>query len=578
MSIDAVAAEVLSARLVGIVQEMQNALFRTGYSTVIRESQDASCAITDADGAVVAQHTVLPLHLGAIPACVRGVLARFPAALMREGDVYLINHPYLGGSPHANDMAVVTPVFWDEDLVGFCVSMAHKTDIGGTVPGSCSGAAREIFHEGLHLPPVRWARDGRVNEDIDAIIAANSRAPDVVLGDLRGQLGCTRLGLRRLHEVLARYGTDVVTQAVRHLFDVTERRVRRRVAGWADGAYRAELALDDDGVILDEPIHIRVTVHITGDRIAFDFSETDDQARGPANICPPAVHAVCYYCVKCLVDPDLPNNGGLANAIDVWLRSGSLLDPLQPAPVNTYIPTAQVVAETVLSALAPVAPELQVAGSGGTAGMSLGYRTGGGGSAVQYELFGSGLGARQSADGVSGTSIHVGNSRVTPVEIIESEFPAKVRRFELIPDSGGAGRQRGGLGYVREYQLDGDARLTFRGDKHRVAPYGWQGGLPGRAGWLVVRPDCPDEVSLPSRIGDVELRSGDVLRVERAGGGGIGAPEERDDDQLVHDLREGYATTDGVQRDYGVALTLDADGRWSVRRDARVHSTEEVSP
>lgn len=573
--VDAMVAEVISARLVGVVREMQNTLFRTGYSTVIRESQDASCAITDRAGAVVAQHTVLPLHLGAIPACVRGVLARYSAETMRDGDAYLINHPYLGGSPHANDTAVVTPVFWRDELVAFCVSMAHKTDIGGTVPGSCSGTAREIFHEGLHLPPIRWVAAGRINDDIDAIVAANSRAPDVVLGDLRGQLGCTRLGVRRMHEVLDRYGSEVVGQAVEYLFVTTERRVRSRVETWADGTYRAELALDNDGVVLDQPLSVRVAVRIAGDQILFDFSDTDDQAIGPANICPPAVRAVCYYCVKCLVDPDLPNNGGLANAIDVRLRSGSLLDPVLPAPVNTYIPTAQVVAETLFSALAPVEPALQIAGSGGTAGMSLGYRTADGGSAVQYELFGSGLGARRSTDGVSGTSIHVGNSRVTPIEIIESEFPVRVLRFELISDSGGAGRHRGGLGYVREYQLEEDARVTSRGDKHLIAPHGWQGGRPGRAGRLVIHGGTPDERSLPSRVGDIQLAAGAVLRIERAGGGGMGPPHERDTGALERDLREGYVTAEGAQEDYGVAATLNEDGTWSVR-DADARPTKEV--
>src|SRR5680860_431344 len=511
-------------------------------------------------GAVAAQHTVLPLHLGAIPACVRGILARFPAETMREGDAYLINHPYLGGSPHANDTAVATPVFWDGQLVAFCVSMAHKTDIGGTVPGSCSGTAREIFHEGLHLPAVRWVREHEVNDDIGEIVAANSRAPDVVLGDLRGQLGCTWLGVRRLHELLRKYGFPVLDGGVEYLFDVTEKRVRKQVADWPDGVYRGEATIDDDGVDLNRPITIRVVVHVDGDQILFDFSETDDQALGPANICPPAVRAVCYYCVKCLVDPNLPNNDGLARAIGVQLRPGSLLNPIFPAPVNTYIPTAQVVAEAVFQALAPVEPNLQIAGSGGTAGMSLGHSTEQGGSSVQYELFGSGLGGRTSKDGVSGTSVHVGNSRVTPIEIIESEFPVKILRFELLPDSGGAGRRRGGLGYVREYRIQGPARLSMRGDKHRVAPYGWEGGEPGRTGRMVVRSPAGEERSLPSRVGDVALQAGDIVRIERAGGGGMGSPAQRDVDDLARDLQEGYVTVDGALRDYGVVATCTQDG------------------
>ena len=216
MTDDPIQQEVIYARLLGIVQEMQNALFRTGFSTIIRESQDASCALTDPDGRVVAQHTVLPLHLGAFPACVEGVLAAYPAAEMRAGDAYLVNHPYFGGSPHANDVAVIAPVFFEDSLVAFCGSLAHKADIGGSVPGSGSGSATEIYHEGLQVPPVLFARDGQPIRELEAILRANSRAPDLLLGDIGGQLGCTRLGERRLLALLQTYGRPAVQASWQH--------------------------------------------------------------------------------------------------------------------------------------------------------------------------------------------------------------------------------------------------------------------------------------------------------------------------------------------------------------------------
>src|ERR1700724_3412817 len=229
MPIDAVDLEVIKASLSGIVQEMQNSLFRTGFSTIVRESQDASCALMNAGGEVVAQHVVLPLHIGAFPACCDAVLKEFGGAIA-DGDAFLINHPYQGGSPHAPDMCVLTPVFVDGALFGFCGSIAHKGDIGGPVPGSCSGQAREIFNEGLHLPAVRYQRRFEPNTDIERIIAANSRTPELVLGDIGGQPGAGRLGARRLQELVAKYGKDKVLASYSRLFEIGEARGRAGIA------------------------------------------------------------------------------------------------------------------------------------------------------------------------------------------------------------------------------------------------------------------------------------------------------------------------------------------------------------
>src|SRR6266581_8523447 len=233
MLIDVVDLEVMKASLSGIVQEMQNSLFRTGFSTIVRESQDASCALMNANGEVVAQHVVLPLHIGAFPACTAAVIEAFPDD-MAQGDAFIINHPYHGGSPHAPDIAVITPVFVGGELFGFCGSIAHKSDIGGPVPGSCSGQAREIFNEGLHLPPVRYQRGGKPIGDIERIIGANSRTPELVLGDIRGQLGADRLGERRLNELAAKYGKDKILACFDRLLEVSEAKVKAAIAEWED--------------------------------------------------------------------------------------------------------------------------------------------------------------------------------------------------------------------------------------------------------------------------------------------------------------------------------------------------------
>src|SRR5580704_10619493 len=270
MPIDAVDLEVIKASLAGIVQEMQNSLFRTGFSTIVRESQDASCALMNAQGDVVAQHVVLPLHIGAFPACCGAVLKAYGDDIA-EGDAFLINHPYQGGSPHAPDMCVIVPVFVGGTLFGFGASIAHKGDIGGPVPGSCSGQAREIFNEGLHLPAVRYQSGHVPNGDLERLIAANSRTPELVLGDLRGQLGADRLGERRLIELVARHSAAKVRACYERLFEIARARVKLAAASWTDGRFEAERFVDDDGIELERPVRIHVAVEKRGDALHFDF-------------------------------------------------------------------------------------------------------------------------------------------------------------------------------------------------------------------------------------------------------------------------------------------------------------------
>ncbi len=322
MHVDAVDLEVVKASLSGIVQEMQNSLFRTGFSTIVRESQDASCALMNAKGEVVAQHVVLPLHIGAFPACCGAVIEEFRGRIA-EGDAFLINHPYQGGSPHAPDICVLSPVFCAGELFGFCGSIAHKSDIGGPVPGSCSGQAREIFNEGLHLPAVRYQRGGKPLGDIERIIGANSRTPELVLGDIRGQLGADRLGERRLNELAAKYGKDKILACFDRLFEMSEARLRKTFAEWKDGRFEAERFVDDDGVELNKPVRIHVVVVKAGDRIHFDFGGSADQTKGPANVRPPLVEAACAYCLISLIDPHTFVSQGLLRAFKASFRPAS---------------------------------------------------------------------------------------------------------------------------------------------------------------------------------------------------------------------------------------------------------------
>jgi N-methylhydantoinase B len=571
MHIDAVDLEVVKASLSGIVQEMQNSLFRTGFSTIVRESQDASCALMNAKGEVVAQHVVLPLHIGAFPACCGAIIAEFGDTIA-EGDAFLINHPYQGGSPHAPDMCVISPVFCNGTLFGFCGSIAHKSDIGGPVPGSCSGQAREIFNEGLHLPAVRYQRGFKPIGDIDRIIGANSRTPELVLGDIRGQLGADRLGERRLNELAAKYGKEKVLACFDRLFVISEGKLRRTFTEWKDGRFEAERFVDDDGIDLEKPVRIHVVVEKKGDRIHFDFSGSADQTKGPANVRPPLVQAACAYCLISLIDPHTFVSQGLLRAFTITARDGSVLNPRFPAPVNTYNPTVHALVDAVYDALSNIVPDRVRADGSGSRSIILGGRsTYTGKGYVQYEIIAGGAGARASKDGASGITVNQSNAMIAPIEIIESEFPTRLVRFELIEDSGGAGRFRGGLGIRREYLNLEDARFSIRSMKHVIPPNGCAGGKTGRTGDIWINPDRDNAKRLPTRYADYPLKAGDIFRLDTPGGGGYGDPRAREAERVLIDVRDGNVSAEAAERDYGVVVrregsTLTVD---QVATDAR---------
>jgi N-methylhydantoinase B len=560
VTIDAIDLEIVKASLSGIVQEMQNSLFRTGFSTIVRESQDASCALMNAKGEVVAQHVVLPLHIGAFPACCGAVLTAFGDTIA-EGDAFLINHPYQGGSPHAPDIAVLTPIFVGGALFGFCGSIAHKSDIGGPVPGSCSGQAREIFNEGLHIPAVRYHSRFTALNDIERIIAANSRTPELVLGDIRGQLGACRLGEQRVVSLVRKHGADKILACHDRLFAEARARVAAAVASWADGRFEAERFVDDDGIDLERPVRIHVVIEKQGDAIRFDFSGSADQTRGPANIRPPLVEAACAYCLISLIDPRLYVCSGLLQSFTIVAREGSVLNPRFPAPVNTYNPTVHALVDAIYAALSHVAPQRARADGSGSRSIILGGRnTTSGRNYVQYEIVAGGAGARAGKDGASGITVNQSNARIAPVEIIESEFPTRVLRFELIRDSGGPGCTRGGLGIRRDYLNLEDARFSIRSMRHVIAPSGCAGGADGRRGDIMINPDRADAKRLPTRYADYPLKAGDMFRLDTPGGGGFGDPRERAADAVLADVCEGYVSVAAAARDYVVVVIETEQG------------------
>jgi N-methylhydantoinase B len=505
--------------------------------------------LLDADGNVVGEHVILPLHISSLPEVVRAVRRTFGDDIC-PADAFITNHPYLSGLPHSMDMAVVTPVFDAGDLIAFCASIAHKTDLGGVVPGTANGSAREIFQEGIQYPPTRLERAGVVQRDVEAIIRANSRTPEVVLGDIRGQVGVGRLGERRLAETIARYGRDALLATFAGLQDLAEAYARRALASWPDGTHEGECSLDagDDA----KPLRLHVRVEKRGDRIHFDLSQRDVQSSGPMNIRPPLVKGSCAFALIAMIEPAMPNNGGIERVVDCTMRSGSIVDPVFPAATNTYMPAANAVAEACLQALGGFVPERRTAGNSAGSGLSIGGRRTDGTSFLQYELIGSAAGARLGSDGPSAISVLLGNTKTASIEVLECEFPTRYSRCEMIADSGGAGEFRGGLGTCRREEMLGAADLTLRSTGHVVPAFGEDGGDHGSLARFTINPHTPRAEVTPNRFSGRALAAGDVLEDVRGGGGGLGDPRRRPFEKVLDDVLDRYITRDAAVHTYGV--------------------------
>lgn len=556
MKLDPITTEVLFGRLRELALTMEHVLYHSGYSPILRESQDGTAGLTDAEGRVVIVSGGLQHHSVPYTYAVRNTLERFPVERLSEGDSFVINDPYQAGTPHAPDMVTVTPVFHRGRLIAFTTSLAHKADIGGIVPGSSGAAAREIFHDGLLVPPVRfWSKDG-INEDVEAIIRNNSRAPDSLIGDLRGQVGCTLMGAKRLQGLCEEYGADAVTSAMQAMLAGARRRLEAELARWPDGVHQAEGFLDNDGADLETPVRIHVTARKRGKRIRLDFSGSSGQTRGPVNCNLPTAQAVSVLAVLAASDPTIPMNSGLMEAIDFVTPAGSVVHPRFPATLNHYFPTCHLVYVCVLAAVGQFNPARAVAPGGlGHGAVAIGYdRPRGGKDAVQYELSVTSLGGTSAGDGAA---IVMGMNHFTPstpVEILEAEYPIRVRRFDLWPDSAGAGRQRGGFGYVREYEMLEDAVFTLRGSNHRIGGGGMAGGKGPPVSRTALRPPGANRDRELEAIETRELKAGTILRMHRTGGGGYGDPFERPAELVLADVRDGYVSCEGAARDYGVVI------------------------
>lgn len=549
---------VIKNSLYAAAEEMKVVLAKTAYSPILKVAGDYSCGIFDISGQMVAQGPDLPIHLGSMPDAVKAVVSAFET--FEEGDVFIHNDPYFGGS-HLPDVNVVSPAFYNDKLIGFACIRAHWPDVGSASPGSY-GAVTEIYGEGLRLPPVKLYSKGLLNKDVDAIIFANVRTPDERRGDLGAQIAANRRATERLGALADKYGVDVLVTTMAEVLNYSEKMMRTLLARLPDGNSTFEDFCDGDGVIEegdaeDQTFQIKMTVEKTGEHISVDFSGTDNAVAGPMNA-PLSVTASGVFCaLKTIIDPDglIPPNSGCWRTITVSAPKGCVLNAEFPSPVvyaNHEI--SHRVCDMTFGAVAEFWPNNTMACSQGTSAVV----TFGGEDPrnkqryVSYETIKGGFGARPNKDGINAIASGISNTMNTPIEILEMSFPVRVDEYVLVTDSGGAGRFRGGLGASRTWTvLDHKARASACLERTKSAPFGLSGGKPGLAAKIWTEAPNGDKGIAPGK-GGFDVPNGGQIHLRVPGSGGFGDPSERDINAIKEDVLDGYISEEAAETHYGV--------------------------
>jgi N-methylhydantoinase B len=534
---DPIELEIFKNIYHSIAEEMGAALRRTAFSPNIKERRDYSCAVFDREGEVIAMGDHMPVHLGSMPMSVRAAIHRCG---FEPGDLVMLNDPYCGGT-HLPDITLVAPVYLRRGRVPmedgrprpsrpqapdfYVASRAHHADVGGAYPGSM-GLCREIYQEGVRIPPVKLMRGGEMERDVLAMLLNNVRTPEEREGDLGAQIAACHTGAERLREVCERYGLQRATRAAKDLLAYSEEMMRAFLEQVPLGTYRAEDFLDNDG-IMDKPVRISVTLTFARNVVKVDFTGSDPQVEGSVNAVEAITHSACFYVFRCLLAEDVPATAGLMRPIEVIAPEGTVVNARPPAAVaGGNVETSQRIVDVLLRALAQAVPDRIPAAAAGTmnnltiGGMDV--RTGQ--PFAYYETVAGGMGARPNKAGVSGVHTHMTNSLNTPAEALEYAYPLRVRRYSLRPGSGGSGKHRGGDGIVREIEVLTDAEVTLLADRRTSGPYGLSGADNGAAGKTTVIRNDGSAQELPGKV-NVRLRAGERIRIESPGGGGWGREE-----------------------------------------------------
>lgn len=549
---DPVRFEVVRNALTNVAEEMATALRRSAYSTNIRTRQDFSCAFFDRRLRVTAQAFTQPVHLGSFVELVPRAVREYGVDRLSPGDVIVVNDPYGGGS-HLNDITMISPAFLQAELIGYVANLAHHTDVGGGAPASI-GAFREVFQEGVIVPAVKLVSRGILVDDVFRLILAQMRSKRETGGDLRAQIAANITGERRLAEVFGRFGSDAVNADIDALIAYTRHRTTLDLARFPVGSYSAEGSVDNDG-FSDLPVRLGASIVIGPEGILFDLAGSDPQRRAPVNSTFAQTFSACAYAAKCLIDEDIPVNHGFYECVRVHAPEGSVTNCRPPAPVVGGWETQTRLVDVIFRALAPIMGDKAVAGT-----KAMMCQAGFGGIDPRtgeyycfYEALAGGYGARRDRDGPDAVQAHGQNTENAPIEEVELNYPVRIVRYELIADSDGPGRRRGGLGLRRDYQfVDNEASFTILADRDRAGPWGLCGGLAGRPAeyWLSAG-------GTTRKLGSkttVDVEVGGIVSFRTCGGGGFGPPGERDPQLVLADVRQGKVSIERALDVYRVAV------------------------
>lgn len=581
--------EILRSYFASTVREMFKSTTHTAYSIVFSEGLDFSCALFDGRRRTISLESGNPVHMASLPSALDCLCETYPQ--IDPGDILVMNDPYRGGTHHA-DVVVVRPIFWEDHLVAYGINRGHWTDIGGMTAGGFSGAARDVIQEGLIIPPIKLYRRGELVPELKDFILSNVRVKQRVWGDLQAQIAAGITAERRIHDLIRKYGLDQVLEGMDYAVDYARRRFTRGLEAIPDGRWSNSQYMEDDGIV-DQPRTIAVTVAKQGDRVTVDYRGSSIQALGPINAALAVTKAATYCALTAIVDPHTPLNQGVFDCVEIVAPAGTLVNPAYPAPLfGGNCDTAAMIFETVVRAFAAVTPERVIGGhiAGGMNTTAWGQDPANRDEFSWYLFIEGGWGARATKDGNSATFHAMGNCKSQPIEIWESRNPACYERYELLPDSGGAGRFRGGLGVIRDIRLTADETLlSALADRFHQPPFGIFGGQPGWCNaFRLQRGDRPVQTlrewfGLPSfgKFSNLSLQRGDLLTIQCAGGGGYGDPLERSPGLVAHDLLNGYISAQAAWEIYGVRIdptTGTIDAEQTRRQRAHLRALREQAP
>jgi len=550
--IDIISLEITWNSLKSIADECYITLMKSAFSTNIKERHDHSTAITNSNGKLIAQaENALPAHLASMGGLIQHVLDEYGKNIF-EGDIFIANDPHVAGGTHLPDINMAMPIFSKGKLMGFVANIVHHADVGGAAVGSMSGGLNEIFKEGLRIPLVRLYSKGKIVKDVFRLLLLNMRLSDERKGDLNAQISACRLGVQRVRELISKHDEVYLNRTFEEILKRSKLRMQAAISKIPDGNYSFTDYMDDDGLNTKD-IKISVTIKKKGKKILFDFSETDDQVEGNFNLTFNATQSSVCYSLKALLDPDLPNNSGIFDAIDIKIPKGSLLNCLSPASVALRLNTCQRVVDVVLGAFINILPEKITGAANGanTSAVFAGINPNNGKRYVYLETLGGGMGGRYSKDGKDGVQVHLTNTSNLPVEAIEMEYPLRVEEYSFVENSGGAGKYRGGLGIRRIIRpISHKCEFTGVGERFKHSPWGVFGGKSGKPGKFYLEHKNGKITKLPSKSSSIYTNENHAIIMETPGAGGYGNPKKRSKENILKDKVSGKFSNSFIKKYY----------------------------